>query len=128
MHLPCAPIRLYDFDVGVSVLSPAKGDTIVIDTSGGGIKGACPFNKCHLMPPHEKKQLLSCIQQRKSAAPNMRLDVEVVLVLVLVFLLVVAFVFVLVLVLLPVLVPTLSLPLQLLTTRCQVLASKMPPC
>ena len=57
----------------------------------------------------------------------MRLDVEVVLVLVLLLFLVFAFVFVLVLVLLPVLVPTLSLPLQLLTTRCQVLASKMPP-
>ena len=56
-------------------LSPAKGDTIVIDTSGGCIKGARPFNKSNLMPPHEKNPLISCIQQHKSAAPNVRLDV-----------------------------------------------------
>ena len=56
-------------------LFPAKGDTIVIDTSGGCIKGARPFNKSNLMPPHEKNPLISCIQQRKSAAPNVRLDV-----------------------------------------------------
>ena len=56
-------------------LFPAKGDTMVINTSGGSITGARPCNKSNLIPPHEKHPLISCIQQRKSAAPNMRLDV-----------------------------------------------------